>query len=62
MGFEKYIDQIILMTIQIRLMNNNVMIKQMTKDKCAIVDKQLSYHKYFILDGKKLDIENFDYV
>tara|TARA_R100000234_G_scaffold18203_1_gene10119 strand:- start:134 stop:880 length:747 start_codon:yes stop_codon:yes gene_type:complete len=37
----------------------NVMRKQMTKDKAVAVDAE-GYHKYFILDGKKLDIENFD--
>ena len=33
--------------------------KQMTKDKAVVVDNE-GYNKYFILDGKKLDIENFD--
>jgi hypothetical protein len=37
----------------------NVMRKQMTKDKAVAVDAD-GYHKFFILDGKKLDIENFD--
>ena len=37
----------------------NVLRKQMTKDKAVAVDHE-GYHKYFILDGKKLDIENFD--
>ena len=37
----------------------NVLRKQMTKDKAVAVDQE-GYHKYFILDGKKLDIENFD--
>ena len=36
----------------------NVLRKQMTKDKAVAVDHE-GYHKYFILDGKKLDIENF---
>ena len=29
----------------------------MTKDKAIVVAKD---HKFFILDGKKLDIQNFD--
>ena len=33
--------------------------KQMTKDKAIAVDAD-GYNKYFILDGKKLDVENFD--
>ena len=37
----------------------NVMRKQMTKDKAVAVDAD-GYHKFFILDGKKLDIENFN--
>ena len=37
----------------------NVLRKQMTKDKAIAVDAE-GYHKYFILDGKKLDIQNFD--
>jgi len=37
----------------------NVLRKQMTKDKAIAVDHE-GYHKYFILDGKKLDIQNFD--
>ena len=37
----------------------NVMRKQMTKDKAIAVEAE-GYHKYFILDGKKLDIQNFD--
>ena len=37
----------------------NVLRKQMTKDKAVAVDHE-GYHKYFILDGKKLDIQNFD--
>ena len=37
----------------------NAMRKQMTKDKAIAVDAE-GYHKYFILDGKKLDIQNFD--
>jgi len=37
----------------------NAMRKQMTKDKAIAVDAE-GYHKFFILDGKKLDIENFD--
>ena len=37
----------------------NAMRKQMTKDKAIAVDAE-GYHKFFILDGKKLDIQNFD--
>ena len=37
----------------------NVLRKQMTKDKAIAVDAE-GYHKFFILDGKKLDIQNFD--
>ena len=37
----------------------NTLRKQMTKDKAVAVDHE-GYHKYFILDGKKLDIQNFD--
>ena len=37
----------------------NVMRKQMTKDKAVAVDAE-GYHKYFILDGKKLEVQNFD--
>ncbi len=37
----------------------NAMRKQMTKDKAIAVDAD-GYNKYFILDGKKLDVENFD--
>ena len=37
----------------------NILRKQMTKDKAIAVDHE-GYHKYFILDGKKLDIQNFD--
>ena len=37
----------------------NALRKQMTKDKAIAVDAE-GYHKYFILDGKKLDIQNFD--
>ena len=37
----------------------NTLRKQMTKDKAIAVDAE-GYHKYFILDGKKLDIQNFD--
>lgn len=37
----------------------NVMRKQMTKDKAIAVDAE-GYDKFFILDGKKLDIQNFD--
>ena len=37
----------------------NILRKQMTKDKAIAVDAE-GYHKYFILDGKKLDVENFD--
>ena len=33
--------------------------KEMTQNKAIAVDYE-GYHKYFILDGKKLDIENFD--
>ena len=31
----------------------------MTKDKAIAVDNE-GYDKYFILDGKKLNVENFD--
>ena len=37
----------------------NTLRKQMTKDKAIAVEAE-GYHKYFILDGKKLDIQNFD--
>ena len=37
----------------------NVLRKQMTKDKAIAVEAD-GYHKYFILDGKKLDIQNFN--
>ena len=37
----------------------NAMRKQMTKDKAIAVDAE-GYHKFFLLDGKKLDIQNFD--
>ena len=37
----------------------NILRKQMTKDKAIAVDAE-GYHKYFSLDGKKLDIQNFD--
>ena len=37
----------------------NVIRKQMTKDKAIAVDAE-GYNKFFILDGKKLDIQNFD--
>ena len=33
--------------------------KQMTKDKAIAVDKE-GYDKYFLLDGKKMKVENFD--
>ena len=33
--------------------------KQMTKDKAIVVDKE-GYDKYFLLDGKKMQVENFD--
>jgi len=33
--------------------------KEMTQNKAIAVD-HAGYHKYFILDGKKLDVENFD--
>ena len=33
--------------------------KQMTKDKAIAVDKN-GYKKYFLLDGKKMRVENFD--
>jgi hypothetical protein len=33
--------------------------KQMTKDKAIAVDKE-GYNKYFLLDGKKMKVENFD--
>ena len=33
--------------------------KEMTQNKAIAVDEN-GYHKYFILDGKKLDVENFD--
>ena len=37
----------------------NAMRKQMTKDKAIAVNAE-GYHKFFLLDGKKLDIQNFD--
>ena len=37
----------------------NVLRKQMTKDKAIAVDAE-GYHKFFILDGKKLEVQNFD--
>ncbi len=33
--------------------------KQMTKDKAIIVNKK-SYDKFFLLDGKSMDVQNFD--
>ena len=37
----------------------NRMRKELTTNKAVIVD-QTGYNKYFILDGKKLDVQNFD--
>ena len=37
----------------------NKMRKELTTNKAVVVD-QTGYNKYFILDGKKLDVQNFD--
>ena len=33
--------------------------KQMTKEKSVIVDKN-GYNKYFLLDGKSMNVQNFN--
>ena len=43
--------------IKIKKINN--MRKELTKHKALACDHE-GYDKYFILDGKKMDIENFD--
>ena len=37
----------------------NKMRKELTRDKAVAVDSK-GYNKFFILDGKKLGVENFD--
>ena len=54
---EKYIN--IYTVYSDKIAKFNVLRKQMTKDKAIAVDAE-GYHKYFILDGKKVDIQNFD--
>ena len=54
---EKYIDNYT--DYSDKIAKYNALRKQMTKDKAIAVDAE-GYHKYFILDGKKLDIQNFD--
>ena len=33
--------------------------KQMTRDKAVVVNKE-GYNKYFLLDGKKMNVQNFN--
>ena len=54
---EKYIDNYT--DYSDKIAKYNVLRKQMTRDKAIAVNAE-GYHKYFILDGKKLDVENFD--
>ena len=54
---EKYIDNYT--DYSDKMAKYNVLRKQMTRDKAIAVNAE-GYHKYFILDGKKLDVENFD--
>ena len=54
---EKYINTYRDYSHKIELYNK--MRKELTKDKAVAVDAD-GYNKFFILDGKKLDVENFD--
>ena len=42
-----------------KIQQYNKMRKDLTKDKALAVDEE-GYNKFFILDGKKLKVENFD--